>query len=424
MKINIFPLLAAGITLLSGCNRGSDISESVPESTAGEYENTRFSGSESAEESVLSDSPAGISAAEYAPEPIPETDINGNVSLVKNQFDYLREMTDFSGQYMTFEEMGFRSYTLVDLTEKYGRVLSADGERIFFQDIEYDNEGYPVSDNIITEYNVRTGTAESFTSPMTTVLFIDRDYIVYLSEGKLLLTIRESGESLVLPRSESYTYGGYNALRVQRLGQSIFYNISEEFSNADGSISFESSVLCRYQPRTGYAETLAADANIIGATHEDIYCASSGGIVSRYRASGLYDELEFPSNFLYAKGGQAGYILPASGETIFGQRFEVGRLLYIYQQPILMTHFGTSVYDVGITSESVAFIQLDSSYDTTVLMVDINNNMAADTGYNKILHCGSEWVYLMNYDGDNILAVNTAVNTNDFVDFAALSFDG
>lgn len=86
MKFNILPSLAVGIILLSGCHRGTDVSEPVPESTADDYEYTQFFGSESAEESAFSDSPAGITAAEYTPDPIPETDINGNVSLIRNQF--------------------------------------------------------------------------------------------------------------------------------------------------------------------------------------------------------------------------------------------------------------------------------------------------------------------------------------------------
>ena len=87
MKFNILPSLAVGIILLSGCHRGTDVSEPVPESTAGDYEYTQFFGSESAKESALSDTPAGIIAAEYTPDPIPETDINGNVSLIRNQFE-------------------------------------------------------------------------------------------------------------------------------------------------------------------------------------------------------------------------------------------------------------------------------------------------------------------------------------------------
>ena len=411
MKIRILILLAVGIITLSGCSRGADISENIPESTAGESEESQFSESTgTAEGSAFPDSPAGLTDSASAS----QTDFNGSVSLVRDKYDYLREMIDYSGQFVDFGELGFTSYVL---TEEeiggFGRLFSAKGEQLFFLSFASDEYGYPISDYIITGYNIITHETDFLVlSSDYRVDYIDEDYIIYSGSDGPVLLVRESGETMLMPESDKYSSNIYYGNDVRRVGQSFFYNITEEFSNADGSMTFTSSVLCRYAPRLDYFAKVAADMNIIGATDDDVYCVSSGSKIYRFRSDEAYASFEFPYDYLHISSGQAGYIAPMTSDTIFGRRYEVGRMLpdsttHAYQYPILMTYFGTTASDIAVTNNSIAFVHLYS--DTgIVLAVDINRGMAADTGYNMIRHSGSEWVYLSNYNDNSILAINTS----------------
>lgn len=421
MNVKLLPLLAAGITLLSGCNRGADVSENIPELPTSEAA-YRSDSAEAAGDPAFSDSPAGLfpldNISDTVPDTIPPTDDYGNVSLVRDKYDYLREMTDFPGQYYQLEELGYECVTVpAEVSERYGNASIADGELLYFQNIEFDEWGYAVTDLTVTEYNIITREAVSFELPTKWyALYIDRDYAVYKDQGWLALFIRESGETVALPESEKYYPSMYYNRGVKRVGQSFYYNISEEFSNADGSMSFDSRVLCRYMPRVDRFEKLAADMDIIGATSQEILCKSSGGLIYRY--GGWVDGyFELPYDYLYTAGTYMGYISPATAETLFGRRYEVGRVLTYdttdaYQLPIFMTHFGTYAYNMGITSDSVAFVELCGQTGNIVLAVDINANMAADTGYDSIICCGSDRVYLRDFDNDNILAINTSSPTN------------
>ncbi len=405
MNFKILPLLAAGTILLSGCNRGSDVSESVPDTS--ESAEIRSDGAETADDPAFPDSPAGITAPDA-----PAADDNSGVSLTRDKYDYLREMTDFSGQYMTLEEMGYHCvYIPEDAISGFGYFYTADDEWLYFQKTTYDNDGLQITDLIITEYNILTGEYDSFELPTSPrdLEYIDRDYIVYGYDDALVLLTRENGETITLPESEKYFPNNYDS-SVKRIGQGFYYNITEVFSNYDGSMCFDVEVLCKYLPKIDSFAKLGADMDIIGATSEEVFCKSSGGLVYRY--GGWVDgKFEMPYDYLHIAGRYMGYISPATTDTIFGRRYEVGRVLPdnntsgASQKPIFMTHYGTYAADIGITSESVAFIQLLNEEMATVLAVDINGKKAADTGYNEILSCGKDWVYLKKFDDESIMAV-------------------
>lgn len=405
MKIKILPLFLAGIILLTGCNRGSNVSQTDPASESAEIQDS----AETAEIAALPDSPAGITAPDTSYF-TPVTDSNGGVSLTRDRYDYLREMTDFSGQYMTLEEMGYQCVYISEDTSRFGYAFASDGERLYFQNIEHSAEGFPLSNLTVTEYNILTGDYESTVLPIThyTVDYADRDYYVYYDGEKEILLNRGSGEETILPESEKICSD------VKRIGQSFYYNITDEFSNADGSMSFESPVLCRYAPNLDYFFKLAADMEIVGSTSEEVYCRSSGGKIYRYKLGGGQAEFELQDSYLYAEGAFAGYIIPATGNGLFGKRFEVGRLLptdsnNVYQQQILTTHYGTNARNIAITGASVAFVELFGYWGQTVLAVGINGAVAVDTGYNEILCCGNDWAYLGKYGSDSILAINTSL---------------
>lgn len=409
MKNKILPLFSAGIILLTGCNRGSNVSQTDPASESAEIQDS----AETAETAALPDSPAGINAPDTSYS-APVTDSNGGVSLTRDRYDYLREMTDFSGRYVTLEEMGYQYVYIPEDTSRFGYVIASDGERLYFQNIEHSAEGFPLSNLTVTEYNILTGDYESTVLPITqyTVDYADRDYYVYYDGEKEILLNRASGEETILPESEKLYSRIYSD--IKRIGQSFYYNITDEFSNADGSMSFESPVLCRYAPNSDFFIKLAADMKIVGSTSEEVYCGSSGGKICRYMIGGGQAEFELPYNYLYTNGAFAGYIIPATSNGLFGQRYEVGRLLptdtwNAYQQQILTTHYGINARNIAITSASVAFAELHDHNGHTVLAMDINGSIAADTGYERILCCGNDWVYLEKYDSDSILAINTSL---------------
>lgn len=226
--VKLLPLLAAGITLLSGCNRGADVSENIPELPTSEAA-YRSDSAEAAGDPAFPDSPAGLSPSDNisdtVPDTIPPTDDYGNVSPVRDQYDYLREMTDFPGQYYQLGDPGYECVTVpAEVSERYGNASIADGELLYFQNIEFDEMGYTVADLTVTEYNIITREAVSFELPTEWyALYIDRDYAVYYDpDGRIYRYGGWVDGYFELPYDYLYTPGTYMGYISPATAEALF----------------------------------------------------------------------------------------------------------------------------------------------------------------------------------------------------------
>lgn len=412
MKKKVIPLFTAAIVLLSGCDHSSDSSPYTEEATSDYSCETENSLSEESDNAA-----AGIAVG--SPEDNSEETENEGVSLLKSEYDYLREMIDFSGEYVKLDELGYEYYTFsyADL----GNVLpysfsSADDELLYFCCSETDSYDYYTGILTLYEYNVRTReTNEVFSITwqyMNGYCYADKDYIVYTNNETGYLLIRESGDIVTLPMWDCRA-------SLYRCGNSFFYCINEDFTNSDGSFSLKESVICRYNPTDNSFKKMWADSCIIGTyndklliTYEDnysnfVYIADEAGDVTALYCS--------PED-IQALGGKIGYETAFDSSAVFGDRYEVGMItptgdgLY-GKRTFFKTYYGTSVYGVRISEQNAMTVNLDKNFEYTTLLIDIDSRKAAviDNDNNVYMNnlCSGNWLYFDNPEEQTIIAVNT-----------------
>lgn len=418
----------ACVLLMAGCSLsdGSDISANETESFGSASEEMSQNRGE------VDNAPAGVSSPErssYA-----QTDPNGGVSLVKGEFDDIMEMVSFEGEFVPFEELGFEQYVMTD--PQIGTQPSAvDKELLYF--FGYSSYGFMVDTGTVDEehslfnvyeYNLLTDTTECIAMPenCSFIMYIDREYIIYGSQDVFALNPdtrfyqinRASGEIIDVTDPEiPFQMLGYG--NFVRCGDYLFFTRVERMETESGSYHEAVELLVRYSFTRNVSEVVKA-AELLGAVGEDVIIAPFGRSLEQLHYTNSAVDFDFSPNRLYLGGEQIGYVVPTDRSTIFGEKYEAGRLLpnslgNIYK-PVLTTNYGTTVEEFLLTEKSVAAVRVvvDTIDSAEILIVDTKNKRAAavpkygdETVYGYIM-CDGDWIYFSYYGDRRIIAINTA----------------
>ena len=352
--------LLSAVILLTGCSLsgGSDISdktESIENTVSAESAESSIPG-ESTAPGEPDSAPAGVTAPDSAPETV-ET---GGVSLVKGEYDDIKEMVSFDGEFVPLEELGYEWYTAYP---QAGIELSAaDKELLYFFEYRFMGDTGPTSEEQrllnIYEYNILTGESECIAMPedCSGIMYIDRDYILYYtsSNGRLwsdnprfYQINRASGETIDINNLESpIQVWGVWASGFFRCGDYIFFNRTENILTEDGRYKEPADLLVRYSLTRNVSQTVAA-AELLGAVGDNIIIAPVGSELEQMHYMLDSISFDFSADQLYLGGDQIGYVVPTDRSTIFGEKYEIGRLLpspsgNVYK-PVLTANYGTVI---------------------------------------------------------------------------------
>lgn len=414
----------ACVLLMAGCSLsdGSDISANETESFGSASEEMSQTRGEA------DNAPAGVSSPErssYA-----QTDPNGGVSLVKGEFDDIMEMVSFEGEFVPFEELGFEQYTLYPPVGT--EPDAADKELLFFFEYRFMGDTGPTGEKNtllnVYEYNLLTGTSECIAMPenCSFIMYIDREYIIYCDydvyplnpDTRFYQINRASGEIIDVTDPEiPFQMLGYG--NFVRCGDYLFFTRVERMETESGSYHEAVELLVRYSFTRNVSEVVKA-AELLGAVGEDVIIAPFGRSLEQLHYTNSAVDFDFSPNRLYLGGEQIGYVVPTDRSTIFGEKYEAGRLLpsslgNIYK-PVLTTNYGTTVDEFLLTEKSVAAVRVigDTEDSAEILIVDTKNKRAAavpkygdETVYGYIM-CDGDWIYFSYYGDRRIIAINTA----------------
>ncbi len=416
----ILSVLAA-VIMLAGCSlsESSDIEVESIESAESDIP------AESTDRSENGGAPAGVrEISAYA-----ETAPSGGVSLTRGEYDYLKEMVSFEGEFVPFEELGYDLY--MTYPGKAVSIFAADKELLYLHSRAPDGglsdeqqEGFSVC-----EYNLLTDTSEYIAMPenCSSVVYIDREYILYSSsdmdsmnnETRYYQINRASGEIIdVTDQNLFQVIWGQNS-GYTRCGDYIFFNRIESLTTDDGRYGESVSLLVRYSLTRNISEVIKA-AYLLGAAHDEVIIAPFGSGLEQMHYTISSVSFDFSPDQLYLGGDQIGYVVPTDRSTIFGEKYEVGRLLpspsgNVYK-PVLTANYGTTVEEFLLTENSAAAVRVigDTGDPAEILIVDTKNKRAAavpeygnETDYGYIMSDG-DWIYFSYYDDSRIIAINTA----------------
>lgn len=423
MRKEILLLTFAAFTMLAGCTRGEDSLHAAEETADNSIIVTEECISEETD-----NAPAGIDTVPVHETQSEEITMSDGVSLIKGEYDYLRNMIDFGGEYTDLEQLGYEYYSFScnEVFSGYAdcqiRFKYSDEELLYF-DI-YD--GGTAAVNVLGEYNVRTGEQAIIVPPegCDEILYADRDYIIYYS-----LELRENELSDAYYTAVYYCmsrdtgkaarfYEDYanTVENIVRCGNSFYFNTYEYFISSDGGIDAYMYVLNRYIPNQDYLMKIKVGAEILSGREYGLILMTPRGLCQYdIYSEGLYFTYSLPN--LYLDGEQTGYVSAYERSDIFGERCEVGRLIpygnyEYYVKPVFHTYYGTSVNGLVISAQSAAAVSLS---DGTMLLIDFGNNTAAviNDKSNAEYHCSSDgdWLYFSDYNSSDaaFIAVNTLI---------------
>ncbi|MDE6030088.1 MAG: hypothetical protein K2G32_00515, partial [Oscillospiraceae bacterium] len=403
---------------MAGCSLsdGSDISVNETESFESASEEISQTRGE------VDNAPAGVSSPErssYA-----QTDPNGGVSLVKGEFDDIMEMVSFEGEFVPFEELGYEQYMTYP---QVGTQPSAvDNELLFFFEYRFMGDTGPTGEKNtllnVYEYNLLTDTSECIAMPdgCISIMYIDREYIIYGGQDVFALNPdvrfyqinRASGEIIdVTDPGIPFRIWGYG--NFVRCGDYLFFTRVESMETESGGYDEAVELLVRYSFTRNVSEVVKA-AELLGAVGEEVIIAPFGSRLENMHYTLSSVSFDFSPDQLYLGGEQIGYVVPTDRNTIFGEKYEVGRLLpsslgNIYK-PVLTTNYGTTVEEFLLTEKSVAAVRVigDTIDSAEILIVDTKNKRAAavpkygdETTYGYIM-CDGDWIYFSYYGYDRI----------------------
>lgn len=420
-------IILVSVLLLSGCSLSDGADISVSE-TNEDLEN--LSEPENFDNDETDGAPAGVSFAEI-PQQTAETDTGGSVSLIKEESDRIRDMVSFEGEFVSFEELGYEQYVLNPKTELdwfYERPNAIDNERLYF--FKYGWTGEQIRLLNVYEYDVPAGTSNCIEMPAdcSEIIYIDRDYILYcnfpefysgLLNARFYLIDRNTGETInasniIMPFQTRLSSA------FVRCGDYLFFTRYEAMTAEDG-YSQTVELLMRYSLSRNELQAVEL-AKLLGAVGDEIVIAPFGGTLERVHYT--LDSVPFYASpdELYLGGEQVGYVVPTDRSTVFGERYEAGRLFPLrgknLRKPVFTTAYGVSVEEFLITAQSAAAVRLittDGAYADSAEMViaDTKNKKTAvfpkygdevDYGF---LMCDGDWIYFSYYDDHRIVALNT-----------------
>lgn len=425
--------LLSAVILLTGCSLsgGSDISdktESIENTVSAESAESSFP-----EESTAPGEPDSASAGVTAPDRAPDTMETGGVSLVKGEYDDIKEMVSFDGEFVPLEELGYDIYEVQAENWGYPGPDAIDKELLYSFEYKFMGDiGVLYGDQellSVNEYNILTGESESIPMPedCTDIIYIDRDYIIYYSSSyediqntRFYQINRASGETIdITDMNTSFqVWSSLYGANLVRCGDYIFFNRWENIVTEDGRYSKPTFLLVRYSLTRNVSQTVAA-AELLGAVGDNIIIAPIGSELEQMHYMLDSISFDFSADQLYLDGDQIGYVVPTDRSAIFGEKYEVGRLLpspsgNIYK-PVLTTNYGTTVREFLLTEQSTAAVQVqgaDNSFE--LLIIDTKNKKAAavpheeDVTYYGFIKSDGDWIYFDLLGDECIKAINTA----------------
>ena len=425
-KLGIF----AAVIMLAGCSlsEGSDISGG---SSVDSTESVSIPEESSAPKEPDS-APAGMTAPvspSYA-----ETE-SGGVSLVKGEYDDIKETVSFEGEFVPFEELGYDVYECrVDSISENGKFVSppnaVDKELLYFFEYNYWGTDGGFYDEIkllnVHEYDLLTGTSETISLPedCTSILYIDRDYILYCVSSdediRFYQINRASGETVDVTDLDTLfqVLGAFWGGKLVRCGDYIFFDRWETIVTEDGRYSETADILVRYSLTRNTVQTVAA-AELLGAVGDNIIIAPIGSGLEQMHYTLDSVGFDFSADQLYLSGELIGYVVPTDRSAIFGEKHEAGRLLpspsgNVYK-PVLTANYGAVIEEFLLTESAAAAVRvLDNNGMPHMLIIDTKAKKASEVpkygdevDYGYIMSDGS-WIYFSYYFDHRIIAINTA----------------
>ena len=427
-----FVVLLGTILMLSGCSLSDETD--IPE-----YETAESLG-EKVDYELYTDSQGGSDGAPAGVSPeIPsyaETDANGGVSLLKGEYDNIRELVSFDGEFVPFEELGFGVYECrVDSISESALLRdqpdAADKELLYFFEFDYWGNRATFYDEVkllnVYEYNLLTGSAQTIGMPedCSGIVYIDREYILYyivtgdyssVTDYRYYLINRTTGETTDAGGLAEYFQIYSNCVQV-RCGDYLFFtrweNMIAEYGGYDETIQ----LLVRYSLSRNESQVLKA-AELLGAVGDEIIIAPFGSGLEQVHYTLSSVSFNASPDSLYLGGDLLGYVVPTDRSTVFGEKYEAGRIFPLNSgniyKPIITTSYGTVIEEFLINAQAVAAVRVLGELDSAeILIVDANNKRAAavpkygdETDYGYIMSDGN-WIYLSYYSDHRIIAINT-----------------
>lgn len=422
MKKTIITLMLAAIMLMTACSRGTNSSQ---------YTDDAASDSSEATDS-LTEEDGGSSAGttdDFAPvgtQPA-ETTADEGVTI-KDEYDYLRNLTDYDGEYVSLDQMGYEYYTLEnEALESIMSEYSTFGISKAFFDKE---RIYLVSSVLSTfvcvvEYNMRTGESALVEMPENCngIEYIDSDYVFYYDMEEFLpgtvqyyCLLRETGEVHSISELD-----GVHIENLTRIGIGFYFNTYDDFNSSDENLSIELCVLNRYIPNQNYLTKIEANAKILGSSEDSLVMVTEYDTITQMDVLGGKTYMTYLSEELYSDGEYIGYISPFD-ESILGARYEVGRITpelnynnsgyrSYKSSPFFRTYLGSTIEMLTISGQEAAAFYLanaDHTVSASLLMDTVGGQAAVvSDGYSQEICCDGDWLYFINYDERIITSVNT-----------------
>lgn len=427
--------LLSAVILLTGCSlsEGSDISdktESIENTVSAESAESYIP-----EESTAPNEPDSAPAGVTAPDRAPDTVETGGVSLVKGEYDDIKEMVSFDGEFVPLEELGYDIYEVQAENWGYPGPDAVDKELLYSFEYSFMGDmGLTYEDQRVLniyEYNIMTGESECIAMPedCTEIMYVDRDYILYYSASyedmrsgntRFYQINRASGETIdITDMNTSFqVWSSLYGANLVRCGDYIFFTRTENIRTEDGRYSEPADLLVRYSLTRNVSQTVTA-AEPLGAVGDNIIIAPVGSELEQVHYTLDSIGFDFSPDRLYLDGEQIGYVVPTDRSAIFGEKYEVGRLLpspsgNVYK-PVLTANYGTRVTQFLLTESSAAVVQVSGAdYSSELLIIDTKNKKAAAvpheegvTNYGHI-RCDGDWIYFALFGDNHIIAINTA----------------
>jgi hypothetical protein len=436
------PLILAAVlpVTLCGCNKSDNSSE-----TSSSAPNVTEDYTETETAAVTSSAPSGVPATEkssYAYTTTQAVPDGSGVSLTKDEFADVKSMVNFDGEFIPFEDMGYEYYTYSYDYSPDQDFCSFDNEYIYFEAIKEVSSGTDTGASCLAEYNFRTGELNyiDIGAEFKEIVLADRDFVIYsyisetvpfygsdnnlitnIDEYEYAVYVRETGEHLILPSSTN-TIDHYFPYNFVHMGKSIYYNVDEFFTSETGKSEITLPVVYRYIPAQNYLMSNSETAEILGKS-ESLYSLIKyfDGMVYNTDTLDHYDNtaIGLPRSMLYTYGDYPGYILPKSTNSIFGDSYSAGIVLYSTMKEIFSTNYGTDINEIVVSGQSAAAASIDKNDYYVSLLMDSRSGVATivpdSEGNVPFISCDGDWLYFTYYsesdDGSSfsqkILAVNT-----------------